>query len=135
MKKIINLNIILLFVILMSCKTTSLKSQKENFDCLVRRSTVIDFKNLDRINNKWREINKDSVIYTTYFKGAVCDIPNGEEMSIKISNDTLYFNFGLANISPDCEREIGVAGIMVDFVLNRKKYPNYNNLKMKYITR
>jgi hypothetical protein len=56
-------------------------------------------------------------------------------MSIKILNDTLYFNFGLAKINPDCGREIGVAGIMIDFVLNKKKYPNYKELKIEFITR
>ena len=118
MKKIIILKTILLIGILTSCKTFHSKSEKENFDYFSRKSTFLDFKNLDKINRKWREKNNDTVIYTTYFKGAVCDIPNEEEMNIKISNDTLYFNFGLAKISPDCEKEIGVAGIMVDFVLN-----------------
>lgn len=135
MKKIIILKTILLIGILTSCKTFHSKSEKENFDYFSRKSTFLDFKNLDKINRKWREKNNDTVIYTTYFKGAVCDIPNEEEMNIKISNDTLYFNFGLAKISPDCEKEIGVAGIMVDFVLNKKKYPNYKELKIKHITR
>lgn len=94
-----------------------------------------DFKNLLEFDRKWREVNKDTVIYTTYFKGAYCDIPNEKEMTIKISNDTLYFNFGLASVSPDCERKVGVAGILIDFVLNKKKYLNYKELKIKYITR
>lgn len=119
----------------MSCKTQSAKLENENFDYFVRRSIKYDFKNLNEFNGKWREVNNDTVIYTNYFKGASCDIPNGDRMKINIIKDTLFFNFGLENISPDCERKIGVAGIMVDYVLNKKKYPNYKSLSIKYITR
>lgn len=126
----------LLVVLIFSCASSPpVKLQDENLGYSVRRSEMNDFKNLLEFDRKWREINKDTVIYTTYFKGAHCDIPNEKEMSIKISNDTLYFNFGLAKISPDCERKIGVAGIMIDFVLYKNKYPNYKKLKIKYITR
>ena len=111
-----------------------IKSVVKNFDFFVRRSINFDFSNLKKLD-KWREIDKDTVIYTQYFKGAYCDIPNGDEMKIDIKNDTIIFNFGLESISSDCESEIGVAGIVVDFVLNRKKYPNYKELKIKYITR
>jgi hypothetical protein len=56
-------------------------------------------------------------------------------MEIRIMNDTLYFYFGLDNIPPDCNRKTGVSGIMIDFILNKKKYSNHKNLKIKYITR
>ena len=135
MKNIILLYTIFSFEILMSCKTQPIKLQNVNFDYFVRRSIKYDFKNLNEFNGKWREINNDTVIYTSYFKGAPCDIPNGNEMKINIKKDTLFFNFGLENVSPDCERKIGVAGIMVDFVLNKKKYPDYKSLYIKHIKR
>ncbi|SHK20589.1 hypothetical protein [Chryseobacterium polytrichastri] len=56
-------------------------------------------------------------------------------MNIKIVNDTIIFNFGLSKKDPDCERRFGVAGIMVDFVLNKNKFPDYKKFKIKKIIR
>lgn len=119
----------------MSFKKLSLKTNQENFDYYVRTSNFKDFSDLSQRNRKWREISGDTLIYTTYFKGAVCDIPNEQNMKIRISNDTLYFDFGLANVPSDCERKFEVAGIMIDFVLNKKKHSNYKELNIEYITR
>jgi hypothetical protein len=121
--------------IVMGCKTHNVILENQNFDYFVRRSTKYDFINLNEYDSKWREINKYTVIYTKYFRGASCDIPNENEMKINLKTDTIFFNFGLENIAGDCEREIGVAGIMIDFVINKKKHPNYKSLKIKYITR
>lgn len=135
MKKIIQLYTISLLVISLSCKTIHNKLENEKFDYFVRKSINFDFRNLNKFNNKWREINNDTVIYTQYFKGAVCDIPDSELMKINIKKDTLYFNYGLKNVSSDCERKIGVSGIVVDFVLNKKKHPKYKEIKFNYIKR
>lgn len=69
------------------------------------------------------------------FKGGICDIPNAEKMSIKISGDTLMFNFGLSKADPKCERSCGVAGSMIDFVWNKKKFIDFSNLKINHIAR
>jgi hypothetical protein len=135
MKKRIIIAIILLTLFLISFKKLPLKTNQENFDYYVRTSNFNDSSNLSQRNRKWSEISGDTLIYTTYFKGAVCDIPNEQNMKIRISNNTLYFDFGLSNVASDCERRFGVAGIMIDFVLNKKKYPNYKELNIEYITR
>lgn len=111
------------------------QTKTDRFDYFVRKSSYRDFKSLNDVNRKWREIKNDTLVYTAYFKGAVCDIPNAEKMNINIVNDTIVFNFGLNKEDPDCERRFGVAGIMVDFVLNKKKFPDYRNLKIKNIIR
>lgn len=131
MKNLIIIYATVTVLILSSCQAISVGLQQNKFNYFVRKSLEVDFKTVD----KWREAGRDTIIFTKWYKGAYCDIPQHEYMKMKISNDTIIFDFGLANVSSDCERKIGVAGIMVDFVLNKNKFKNYGNLKMKYITR
>ncbi len=120
MKNIIATLIIISFFT--TCKTVYSQSDTAAFDYFVRESN----RNLGfdkEIDSKWREVDDDTVIYTFYLKGSFCDMPIPETMSMKIANDTLFYNF--ARYDLDC---IGVAGMMIDFVLNKKKYPNYKDL-------
>ncbi|HEX8574688.1 MAG TPA: hypothetical protein VF677_00180 [Flavobacterium sp.] len=77
------------------------------------------------------EFKNDTVIKTLRFKSSRCDIPSVENMNMKIEKDTILFDFG-HRFDPDCEREIGSALIMVDLVINKRKYPNYKKLIIKH---
>ena len=111
-----------------------LKKEKHDFNYFVRQSSSHNFiENLSEIHGKWRELNNDTLVYSAYFKGAICDIPNVKKMGIKIIKDTLMFDFGINKTSLECEKSFGVASITVDFVLNKRKYPNYKKLKIKYL--
>lgn len=129
------LSILMYTIILIGYNKLHSQTKTDHFDYFVRKSTYHNFKSLNDINGKWRELKNDTLIYTTYFKGAACDIPNAEKMNIKIVNDTIIFNFGLSKKDPDCERRFGVAGIMIDFVLNKNKFPDYKKFKIKKIIR
>lgn len=122
-------------IILIGYNKLHSQTKTDHFDYFTRKSSYHNFKSLNDINGKWWELKNDTLIYTTYFKGATCDIPNAEKMNIKIVNDTIIFNFGLSKKDPDCERRFGVAGIMVDFVLNKNKFPDYKKFKIKKIIR
>ncbi|MCX8534201.1 hypothetical protein [Chryseobacterium luquanense] len=110
------------------------QSKTNNFEYFVRKSTAVGFGNINELKNKWQELKNDTVVYSSYFKGASCDIPQSNSMNMKIVNDSLIFNFGIKK-NTDCERRFGSSGIIVDFVINKKKYPNYKDLKIKYIGR
>lgn len=110
------------------------QSKSNSFDYFVRESTAVNFGNMRELEDKWRELKNDTVVYSSYFKGASCDIPQSKSMNMEIVNDSLIFNFGIKK-NADCERRFGTSGIIVDFVINKKKYPNYKDLKMKYIGR
>lgn len=127
--------IYILSFVLWSCQTWPIKSTESSFDYYVRETPHYDFDNLNKVDRMWRELSNDTLIYTAYYRGAYCDIPQKEDMSIKIKNDTIFFNFGLENVDPDCERTVGVAGIMVDFILNKKKYSDYKGLKISCFIR
>lgn len=102
----------------------------QTFQCLVRQSTL-SFEEWLRVKDLWRYSENDSVILTRYFKGSGCDLPIPEKMTAQISNDTLYFDFGRV-YDPNCERTIGVAGIFIDFIVNKEEYPDYEKLVITY---
>ena len=68
---------------------------------------------------------------TKYFKGSHCDIPIPQAMKMSIEKDTLIFDSG-KTYDPDCDGTIGVAGILIDFVINKRVYPNYRTFSFKY---
>ncbi|MES2592819.1 MAG: hypothetical protein V4608_13125 [Bacteroidota bacterium] len=80
---------------------------------------------------KWTE-KKDTAIYTLgYFRGDCCgSIPNPSRIFAKIINDTIYVNYNRQR-EPNCDSSIGLCGMVIDFVIDTKKYPNYRNLIWK----
>jgi hypothetical protein len=124
-----NISIILIFICC-SCKTQTNLDSTFNFFFRKSRTNFQDNENRD----KWIELKNDTVIYTRYYKGSPCDIPIPENMKGKIINDTLYFDNGNFP-NPDCDSRIGSAAIIVDFVINKKKYPNYKKLYWKQISK
>ncbi|EJG00690.1 hypothetical protein FF52_13661 [Flavobacterium sp. F52] len=81
---------------------------------------------------KWIE-KEDTVIFTLgYFRGDCCgSIPEPQKMYAEIVNDTIYYDYR-NEIDPDCDSSIGICGAVIDFVINKNKYPNYKNFTWKY---
>ncbi|AIN73151.1 hypothetical protein SAMN02745938_106119 [Flavobacterium psychrophilum DSM 3660] len=81
---------------------------------------------------KWIE-KQDTVIFTLgYFRGDCCgSIPQPKNMFAEIFNDTIYYDYRNEK-DPNCDSRIGICGAVIDFVINKNKYPNYKNLKWKY---
>ena len=121
-------SILTLFVLLISCSQTHLLSKKDTFTYFFRQSRY-GFEKC----KKWSELENDTVVYTMpYFRGSCCgDLPRPDLMKAKIVKDTLYYDYGNYPI-PDCDSSIGICGIIVDFVINKRKYPNYRKLHWKF---
>lgn len=117
-------------MIFCSCKTHNKLIDSNSFTYFTRQSNF-DLEYGKKNQENWVEFENDTVILTKYFKGSDCDLPIPQRMSINIVNDTLAFDFGRI-YDPNCERQIGSALILVDFVLNKRKYPNYKKLIIKY---
>lgn len=121
--------VILLFVIY-SCAQQKEIVDNDSFICFARQSKY-DFDWWSKNRDIWRETERDTVILTKYIKASGCDLPVPEKMSAKIVSDTLILDFG-RNYDPDCERATRVAGIFIDFVVNKRIHPNYRRLTLKY---
>ena len=106
---------------------------KTTFDSYFRNST---YSFIDRAKfNKWNYENKDTAVFTfSLIKGDCCGgVPNAAIMKAKILNDTIFYNDGRIPID-NCDRTIGTCGALIDFVINKKKYPNYKKLKWKIVS-
>ena len=124
-----NISIILIFICC-SCKTQT--SSDNSFDIFFRKSKN-NFQDKES-REKWIELKNDTVIYSRFYKGSPCDLPIIENMKGTVINDTLYYDNGkLPNY--DCKGRIGSAIIIVDIVINKKKYPNYKKLYLKQISK
>lgn len=124
------LSIITLLLIICACHRQKELVSDNSLTCLSRQSKL-SFPEWQIKGEKWRETDNDIVIYTRYIKGSYCDMPIPEKMSVKIIKDTLLFDFARV-YDPNCERTIGTAGIFIDFLVNKRRYPEYRNLKIKY---
>lgn len=120
------------FILVIFCSCVQQKEIVDNnsFTYFTRQSKL-GFEWWDKNRDIWRETENDTVILTKYIRGSGCDLPVPEKMSVEMVNDTLIFDFGRV-YDPDCERTIGVAGIYIDFLVNKRKYPNYRKLILKY---
>ena len=124
--------IYLLIILMMdcSCWTQSKSIDQNSFTYFTRQSKFnLDYWKKNKEN--WIEFKNDTVIMTKFFKDSPCDIPIPETMKMMIEKDTLIFNCG-RTYDPNCDRTIGVAGILIDFVINKREYPNYKMLAFKY---
>lgn len=81
----------------------------------------------------WQEIDNTATIRLGYWRGDCCgDVPETERVSAKIINDTVYINYNQKR-DPLCNPSIGICANAIDFVINKKKYPNYKKLTFKTI--
>ncbi|RZJ98954.1 MAG: hypothetical protein EOO46_23245 [Flavobacterium sp.] len=122
------ISIIAFLLMVCSCRTQS--KSAASFNYLVRQSrfTLEHFK---KNENNWIQFKNDTVIKTLRFKGSGCDMPSTENMNMKIERDTIIFDFG-HSFDPNCKRETGSALMLIDLVLNKRKYPNYDKLIIRY---
>lgn len=81
----------------------------------------------------WQENDNTATIRLGYWRGDCCgDVPETERVSAKVMNDTVYINYNKKR-EPNCDSSIGLCGNAIDFVINKKKYPNYKKLTFKTI--
>jgi hypothetical protein len=120
--------LILALLCMLSFIFINAQSETEIFDYFARQPRYIDF---NKRGGKWTELEKDTVVYTAHLgKGSPCDTYDYRAMKIKISNDTIFVDRGKREYP--CDPRIGSALVGYEFVLNKKKYPNYKDLKIIY---
>lgn len=57
-------------------------------------------------------------------------MPDIDKMKIQINDDKIIFDFRTNNDSNSIN---GTAKLVLEFVINSKKYPNYKELKIAYL--
>ncbi|RYM32108.1 hypothetical protein ERX46_15615 [Brumimicrobium glaciale] len=129
MIKYIAFTIVFIFTAII-CNAQNNELDDSPFTCFARKS-IFNYYYLDSNIGKWIEHENDTVISTRYIKGSLRDLPNPENMGLKVIEDTLVFDFG-RNYDPNIQGETGSAAIYIDFVLNKHLYPNYEKLINKF---
>lgn len=113
-----------------NCTAQNNEIDSSSFTCFARES-IYDYEYKMANNGKWIAHENDTVVFTIYIKGSLRDLPNPENMSLKVIEDSLVFDFG-RNSDPNIQSEMGSAAIYIDFVLNKRLYPNYEELVVKF---
>ncbi|GEM_PF-1121041 len=100
----------------------------DSFDCYVESSK--DSPHNPALKG-WQEKDNTATIRLGYWRGDCCGgVAKTERVSVKIMNDTVYINYNQKR-QPNCDSSIGICGNAIDFVINKRKYPNYKQLKFK----
>lgn len=122
--------ILLICAFLVSFKTSNSKNRQIGFDYYYANSKN-SWSDKEKFG-KWIE-KQDTVFFTLgYFRGNCCgSIPEPKNMFAEIVNDTIYYDYR-NKIDPNCDSSIGICGAVIDFVINKNKYPNYKNFIWKY---
>jgi hypothetical protein len=118
---------LLLILLLTSCKSKIIETTSLDY--------YFTFGNIDFIpSTKWTKVDNNIATFSLGFvKGDCCgSVPNPEVMKSKIIGDTIFYTSG-KNYIVDCERRFGTCGANPKFVINIKKYPNYQKLKWKLV--
>lgn len=120
----------LICVFLVSYKPSNTRNNQSSFDYYFANSKN-NWNDKEKFG-KWIE-KQDTVFFTLgYFKGDCCgSVPYPKNMFAEIVNDTIYYDYRNEK-DPNCDSRIGICGAVIDFVINKNKYPNYKNFKWKY---
>jgi hypothetical protein len=129
MIKHIAFTIVIIFTAII-CNAQNNELDDSPFTCFARKS-IFDYEYKMANNGKWIAHENDTVVFTIYIKGSLRDLPNTENMSLKVIEDSLIFDFG-RNYDPNIQNEMGSAAIYIDYVLNKRLYPNYEKLIIKF---
>jgi hypothetical protein len=100
---------LLLILLLTSCKSKIIETTSPDY--------YFTFGNIDFIpSTKWTKVDNNIATFSLGF----------------VKGDTIFYTSG-KNYIVDCERRFGTCGANPKFVINIKKYPNYQKLKWKLV--